>query len=1072
MNQSWCLFAGFVAIVQLTPAVGQTGLKAGDVTSATTLTPNHWVEREIEAGRKDIFSVRLEKDQYMHVLVKKEGVELEASITDPDGHVTITADDPPNRGFAVQPVSAIGRTPGTYQISVFEPARSSGRGKYQIELSALRQPSEADRTRVAAEETFYKAVSDGRAGQKGVIEEYEASQRLWHEIRDVDYEALCLYRIGVTRIYAGDYEQAKIDLQQTLPLWRVGFDRQGEANALSALGHVASMLGDRADAQHYLSDALRLESSIHDPAGEALVLSSLGAFHRVSGDFKRAFEDFTKMLALERAMGARKQEADALASLGLLYRDFGENKRALDNFNEALSVYSQVGDRINESITFLNIAFTLREMGSDNAAIDNALKALDLSQILNQKDSEARVFFELAFDYSDLHDYVQARSYDDRALALARELGDREVESQSLGIMGDMEAGSGNCKGALEHYGQALAINRAIGDRDEEGWNQAAIGSCDLSLDVKPAALTSYLDAMQIGISTSDAALQGAAFADLMNYWNSDGNPGLAIFFGKQAINQFQVIRRGNRGLSQEAQSKYVASNEDEYRRLSGILIAQGRLAEAEQILSLLKLHEFSDYVQRDVSAPSISEGQATPNFTEANAEKRLQRLSDDLIASGVERGKLLAKKELSKAETQRIEELEGQIARGNVEFEKFMQELEREFAQKGSESARVEELRETQAIMDDLHDLPDGTVAIFTFVGDKAYHAILRTPDVQKSYEYPISSQELNQKVSEFRKVLTNPNLDPRPQAAELYRILIGPMGEDLRKAEAKTLMWSLDGALRYLPVATLYDGKQYLIENYRVSVMTLASNLHLNERPLAGRRGVGFGITKAMPGAPALPGVADELAGIIATRPGDPGVLHGKVELDDAFTMHSMREALLERFAVVHIASHFRFQPGDDSQSYLLIGDGTHLSLADLKVSAHLFGGVQLLTLSACNTGMGDGAEVEGFGTLAQRQGAKAIVASLWPVADSSTSLLMQSFYRHWQSSRDLTKLEALREAQLELLRGHWNSSEQSARRGMALEIDGKSSATAPSFPIDPNAPYAHPYYWAPFFLMGNWL
>jgi CHAT domain len=82
------------------------------------------------------------------------------------------------------------------------------------------------------------------------------------------------------------------------------------------------------------------------------------------------------------------------------------------------------------------------------------------------------------------------------------------------------------------------------------------------------------------------------------------------------------------------------------------------------------------------------------------------------------------------------------------------------------------------------------------------------------------------------------------------------------------------------------------------------------------------------------------------------------------------------------------------------------------------------RLLTLSACNSGVGDntadGKEVEGFGVLTQRQGAKAVIASLWPVADSSTSRLMQDFYRIRESAAGITKLEALRQAQLGLLRG----------------------------------------------------
>jgi CHAT domain-containing protein len=134
----------------------------------------------------------------------------------------------------------------------------------------------------------------------------------------------------------------------------------------------------------------------------------------------------------------------------------------------------------------------------------------------------------------------------------------------------------------------------------------------------------------------------------------------------------------------------------------------------------------------------------------------------------------------------------------------------------------------------------------------------------------------------------------------------------------------------------------------------------------------------------------------------------------------------------------------------------------MTELKTLPNLFSGVQLLTLSACNTGVGDGAEVEGFGTLAQRQGAKAVVASLWPVADESTTLLMREFYRIRETKPALTKLGALREAQLELLHGMTSGSAVSPQRGLVHDPAG------PTAPQD----FRHPYFWAPFFLMGNWL
>jgi CHAT domain-containing protein len=96
--------------------------------------------------------------------------------------------------------------------------------------------------------------------------------------------------------------------------------------------------------------------------------------------------------------------------------------------------------------------------------------------------------------------------------------------------------------------------------------------------------------------------------------------------------------------------------------------------------------------------------------------------------------------------------------------------------------------------------------------------------------------------------------------------------------------------------------------------------------------------------------------------------------------------------------------------------------------------------------------------------------VVASLWAVADESTSRLMQEFYRIRESSAGITKLEALREAQLALLRGDVKINPISGGdRGVVTK---RPPSDAPSFPRNANAPYAHPYYWAPFFLMGNWL
>lgn len=131
------------------------------------------------------------------------------------------------------------------------------------------------------------------------------------------------------------------------------------------------------------------------------------------------------------------------------------------------------------------------------------------------------------------------------------------------------------------------------------------------------------------------------------------------------------------------------------------------------------------------------------------------------------------------------------------------------------------------------------------------------------------------------------------------------------------------------------------------------------------------------------------------------------------------------------------------ENQYSNLLLGDGTKLTLEDIKNAPDdLFKGVELLTLSACETGVqkereSDGREIDGFAELAQRKGAKSVLASLWKVDDESTSQLMTQFYQTRQTKK-LTKAEALQKAQLNLLA---------------------------------DKQYSHPYYWSPFVLIGNW-
>ena len=907
---------------------------------------------------------------------------------------------------------------------------------------------------------------------------FELALKLSRESKNRTLESVALTSLGDTYVKLGKYEKAIGYLEEALVLSREVKSRSLEAPTLYTLGMTYYVYGKNNKAVGYFEQLLVLAREIKDRKQESLALNGLGMAYGSFGQSEKAANYHEQSLALARETKDRNLEGLALNTLGLIYASLSRTETAIAHYEQALAIFRELKNRPGEGLALWTLGNSYTSLSQYEKAIDYFNQALTHSRELKNSGSEAQTLVSIGYTYWRMKQYEKSLEYSERSLALIRELKlGSMAESSALTTLGFVYGSMGQNEKAIQYSEQALAVFRELRLRGGEAGALFSLGSAYKNLNQYPKAMGNFEQALAITRETKSREGESEILGSLMDVCKSTGKPRLGVFYGKQAINTLQSMRGDIRGLAQESQQSFLKGNAKTYHKLIELLIAQGRLAEAEQVMALLKEKEYFDYIRRDTAEAASLKGRATLTAEEAEWEKGYNTKGDLLVTIGTERGELLAKlqakKPLTPEETARLTQLDQDIETGNKDFETFLKELSTHFAAKSAGTQRIEDLREAQGIMEELRELPVGTVAIYTLMGEEKLSIILRTPEAQKAYAFPIKAADLNRKVLDFHQVIQNPKLDPRPLAQELYKILIGPMARDLRRAKAKTLMWSLDGALRYIPLAALHDGKQYLIEQYRMSVFTPASNTRLKDKPTAEWNAAGFGVTKAWEGSSPLPAVAGELSGIITTKSGDGGVLAGEIQLDDKFTQVSMREALRKRPSVVHIASHFQFQAGDQTNSFLLLGDGGRLSMEELRTSANLFSGVQLLTLSACNTGVGDGAEVEGFGVLAQRQGAKAVIASLWPVADTSTSFLMREFYRIRESAPTMTKVEALGRAQIELLRGTAKPT-AGAERAFVHEAETKKTTkvNAPSFQVNEAAPYAHPYYWAPFFLMGNWL
>ena len=626
-------------------------------------------------------------------------------------------------------------------------------------------------------------------------------------------------------------------------------------------------------------------------------------------------------------------------------------------------------------------------------------------------------------------------------------------------------------------FNQALPILHQAGDRDLETQALNDLGKIYILLGDKQKATEYLAQGLAVAVQVHNPLFEAGLYHGLMQ--SQRENAPLAIYYGKQAINLLQQMRGNMQGLSMELQRSFLTNYQETYRDLARELIDSGRLPEAQQVLDLLKQQEYSEYV-RGEKADAGSLITLTP--AEQQAQQDYQKSTAQLVALGEEWAQLKKVSARTAEQDARYQELSGQLDSASKGLNDYYARLYVLFGKNSDANKQIADVKGNVSLLKQTIAKAPHTVALYTMVTAEGYKVIVITGSAMVEREYAIPEKDLNQAVASFQQILRQPSGDPKPLAQQLYKILIGPVKADLDQAQARTLVFSLDGVLRYVPMAALFDGKQYLVENYSTVTITPVSIPHLADKPdVSNLKTVAMGISQKYEGGlPPLPSVVGELDDIVsdAQVQGAHGVLPGTILLDGQFTEKAMENQLGSQHSVVHIASHFVFKPGDDSQSYLLLSGkdqdtaGFHLTVADFRDNQKLaLDDTVLLTLSACETGMGgdasNGREVDGLGTTAQLKGARAVISSLWEVNDSSTGELMADFYQRWASGAGaVEKVEALRQAQLDLLLGKTKPKAASGDRGFAT--DGPTG-DVPHGGLPQN--YAHPYYWAPFVLMGNW-
>jgi CHAT domain-containing protein/tetratricopeptide (TPR) repeat protein len=864
---------------------------------------------------------------------------------------------------------------------------------------------------------------------------------------------------------------------------------------------VFGALGNFDEAVRGYETALKIRSPHHqsklDPKQRialAANLFNLGTFQRRAGQFEASIATLgtarDHLRWISGYLTPERAASELIRLLNNLGNSFGALGRHADRINcleEAVANFPPDVTRLSNS-DLRNMATVLNSLG---IAYRHATKFAESIAVLQRAEYHWRTLLNLEQNAHDREQlcltlnslgtaYTYSNQAPDAVRALSesvehlRKIVDREPNRRRLidlatseSNLGIAHEATGAKQAAFEAFRAALKTREALFREDSNPVSRAALA---MSLNNLAAmvhsegrALTKVLRPLRLAasilIESDDLDLAAVVFFHLAARIQ-DLSPPAAILFGKLSINASHELLAMNRGLPAETLVEFIRAKQESYSLLAHLLVREERLPEAQVVMAMIREEEEhqlwayrgakNDALKTHIALTSLELSEwsgakdafCQPDRTREDIQRYVLEISDPIpeVSEGSQ----------SRADPNNTEEgdwLGALIAR----FEGNRTEQTRQ-----TTALAKAEARKLFAYLEHLSQRIGRNVALVHLIpGDEQSHGILTTrdPGTIRSWDIKLTRAELNALIFAFCEALKRGDSDAVEYGEALEYRLLSVIRMFVPRSTV--LLLSVSGSLRYLPFAALNDGARYLIEDFALAMYDGENNTQA-EPPKHDGAIAAFGVTKPHGRFRELPYVEAELEAIVRSPRSPDGVLDGVILQDEAFTLAVFQEIVKNGARYVHIATHFEFVAGNEPESVLLMGDGTELTLGQLLTEVS-FIGVELASLSACNTAVGgvatgEGRETTCLGTVIQRIGASSVLASLWPVEDKSTAVFMAQFYRENETA-GLAKVLALQNAQLWMMSA---AAPRSRRTSIPLR--------------DRLRTFANPTVWAPFVLMGN--
>jgi len=717
--------------------------------------------------------------------------------------------------------------------------------------------------------------------------------------------------------------------------------------------------------------------------------------------------------AFDKAATAWRQVADktespnsalrvrAYLGVAVACQKMGLYQEALQGLAEAQSLLPEVGDATLEAQYRQQLGNLYLATHRHTESIESLAAAVKIAKQTNRQDLQAAILN----DYGNaLHvgGYVSdARAAHQAALTLARELQATRLAYQAALNIARLELKRGETDAAREALRDSLAMRNAIPPSYE--WAMALFTAVDL----ERALPTATADA---GVRVRMEDLQ-----KVLDYATTIRNSRLLSmshgYIGKEALalgNLSEAEASLRSAVLHAAQSQAPDILYEWYWRLALVLRRQDKVDAA------IAAFEQSLAVLAPIRAELLNGYHDSHDFFQAHIRPVYLDFADVLLARADTAEGDAERRALDRARTA-VEALK------SAELQDYFRD--ECVATQERKSMTLAQVSPTSAVLYPIV-LAGRVELLLSINGELSKRSI--AVDQNQLLENTLRLREFVQDSSNARFL---------PYANRLYRWLIEPVKQQLVGAGIDTLVVIPDGVLRTVPFAALHSGERFLVEEFALAVTpslaltTGASTLTTQGSALLA------GVAQAVQGFSPLPKVTAELSSI-------HDQMGGKVLSNGEYTIANLSAALAaDDYSIVHMATHSTIG-ATPAESFLLTYDGK-LTMGDLefllRIGEFRKQPLELLTLSACETAVGDERAALGLAGMAVKSGAKSVLASLWLVDDSATAALMNRFYRNLDlRGGNSSKAKALRAAQLNLL---------------------AEPATE------------HPANWAAFMLIGNW-